>query len=184
MSKLVNIGEAAQAAGVTAKMIRHYEELGLIPQASRTESGYRQYGSREVAVLQFIRQSRSMGFSMKQIAQLLGLWADTKRESREVKALASQHIAELDRKMAEMAQMKAALAPLASGCHGDHRAECPILSQLSGGVTPTLVAPELKPKSSTRRAAPASTRHTDRPDHGGLVAWMQSLKRVATAEHA
>ena len=86
--------------------------------------------------------------------------------------------------MAEMAQMKAALAPLASGCHGDHRAECPILSQLSRGATPTLVAPELKPKSSARRAAPASTRNAERTDHGGLVAWMQSLNRVATAEHA
>ena len=129
----MNIGEAAQAAGVTAKMIRHYEQLGLIPEAARTDSGYRQYTAREVAVLTFIRQSRSMGFSIRQIAQLLTLWADDQRQSREVKALAAQHIAELDRKMQEMAQMKAALERLATGCHGDQRADCPILDELESG---------------------------------------------------
>ena len=93
----MNIGEAGQAAGVTAKMIRHYEALGLIPQAARTDAGYRQYTAREVATLRFIRQGRSMGFSMKQIEQLLGLWTDTNRESRDVNVLAREHIAELDR---------------------------------------------------------------------------------------
>jgi Cu(I)-responsive transcriptional regulator len=180
----MNIGDAAQAAGVTAKMIRHYEELGLIPQAARTEAGYRQYGPREIAVLQFIRQARTLGFSMKHIAQLLGLWADATRESREVKALATQHIAELDRKMAEMAQMKAALASLAGGCHGDERSDCPILATLGGKEATALPAPELKPKRRPVTARRTAPRPVERADHSALVAWMQGVQRVPVAEHA
>ena len=105
MSYPMNIGEAAQAAGLTAKMIRDYEALGLIPQASRTESGYRQYTKRDVDMLRFIRQARSMSFSIKQVEQLLSLWSDAQRESGDVKALAQAQVAELDRKMAELASM-------------------------------------------------------------------------------
>lgn len=190
MTHPMNIGQAATAAGVTAKMIRHYEQLGLIPEAARTDSGYRQYTAREVAVLTFIRQSRSMGFSIRQIAQLLTLWADDQRQSREVKALAAQHIAELDRKMQEMAQMKAALERLATGCHGDQRADCPILDELSNRASANHASPAVKaaPKAAAKAAArpraPASAAAplAARPDHDGLAAWMRSLHRAASME--
>jgi MerR family copper efflux transcriptional regulator len=180
----MNIGEAANAAGVTAKMIRHYESLGLIPAAARTDAGYRQYTAREVGTLRFIRQARTIGFSMKQIAQLLSLWAVTDRESREVKALASEHMAELDRRMHEMAQMRSALEKLARGCHGDHRPHCPILEELSGHAEPAgfqapASAPGKRQTVERRRAGPA--RHDD---HTGLVAWMQGLNRTEGTEHA
>ena len=182
MSYPMNIGEAAQAAGVSAKMIRHYEELGLISEAFRTEAGYRQYSAREVAVLRFIRQLRAMGFSTKQISQLLALWADTGRESREVKALASQHIADLDRKMHEMAQMKAALEKLAAGCRGDHRAECPILDELSDNAAPIAAAPTPR-RTRTAQPAPRPTATSDRPVHAGLMAWMHGVGRGGAVEH-
>jgi Cu(I)-responsive transcriptional regulator len=180
MAHPMNIGDAAQAAGVTAKMIRHYESLGLIAQASRSDGGYRQYGPRDVSVLRFIRQSRSVGFSIKQIEQLLGLWADTRRESREVMALARDHIAELDRRMAEMAEMKTALQQLAQGCHGDERPDCPILGQLAGAAAPPAHGP--KPPPATRptrpgRAVRAASQRDDSTAHGGLMAWMQGLNR-------
>jgi Cu(I)-responsive transcriptional regulator len=186
MTHPMNIGQAATAAGVTAKMIRHYEQLGLIPEAARTDSGYRQYTAREVAVLTFIRQSRSMGFSIRQIAQLLTLWADDQRQSREVKALAAQHIAELDRKMQEMAQMKAALERLATGCHGDQRADCPILDQLSNHAAATHVPPAAAARPAAKAAArprgPAAAPQAARPDHDGLAAWMRSLHRAASMD--
>jgi MerR family copper efflux transcriptional regulator len=184
MSYPMNIGEAAQAAGVTAKMIRHYEGMGLIPEASRTDAGYRQYAAREVEILRFIRQSRSMGFSMKDIAQLLELSANKNRESREVKALARQHIAELDRKMQELAQMKAALEQLASGCHGDHRAACPILEELSNPSAPASAAPAAPRKAKARDTAKANASDLAKPASHGLDGWMRSLTRIATAEHA
>jgi Cu(I)-responsive transcriptional regulator len=186
MTHPMNIGQAATAAGVTAKMIRHYEQLGLIPEAARTDSGYRQYTAREVAVLTFIRQSRSMGFSIRQIAQLLTLWADDQRQSREVKALAAQHIAELDRKMQEMAQMKAALERLATGCHGDQRADCPILDELSNHASAAHATPAAaaRPaaKLGARPRAPAAAPQAARPDHDGLGAWMRSLHRAASMD--
>jgi Cu(I)-responsive transcriptional regulator len=180
MSYPMNIGQAAQAAGVTAKMIRHYEGMGLIPEASRTDAGYRQYTAREVDILRFIRQSRSMGFSMKDIAQLLELSANQHRESREVKMLARQHIAELDRKMQELAQMKSALEQLAAGCHGDHRAACPILDELSNPSAPASTAPAASRKAKSREATPASVE----PASLGLDGWMRGLTRIAQAQHA
>lgn len=186
MAYPMNIGEAAQAAGVTAKMIRHYEGLGLIAEASRTDAGYRQYTERDVAVLRFIRQSRSMGFSIKQIEQLLGMWADTNRQSREVKALAREHIAELDRRMAEMAQMKASLEQIADGCKGDERADCPILSRLSGDAAAhRAAAPQTKPgHARSRKTARTEGRPSERHEHFGLSAWMHGLRQAGTAEHA
>ncbi len=126
----MNIGQAAQASGVSAKMIRHYEEVGLIPAPSRTEGGYRQYTGSEVHTLQFIRRSRDLGFSIRQIGELVGLWQDRKRPSRQVKALAEAHIEELEAKARELLAMKAALEHLAHCCHGDERPECPILETL------------------------------------------------------
>ena len=129
---VMSIGEAAAASGVTAKMIRHYEDMHLIPEASRTLAGYRMYSDKDVHILRFVRRARGLGFSIKQIADLLGLWRDQSRSSARVKALALEHIAELERKIAEMQTMKTELERLANCCHGDHRPECPILEQLAG----------------------------------------------------
>ena len=105
----MNIGQAASASGVSAKMIRHYEALSLVPAAQRTESGYRQYGQNDVHTLRFIRHSRDLGFSLSEIAELVGLWQNRRRPSRQVKALAEVHIKELEQKAAELWAMKSAL---------------------------------------------------------------------------
>ncbi len=126
-----NIGEAARASGVTAKMIRHYESIGLIGEARRTDSGYRVYTRQDVQVLQFIHRGRALGFSLEQIGELLALWQDKGRASADVRALARGHIDELNRKIAEMEAMRRTLETLASSCHGDQRSECPILDDLA-----------------------------------------------------
>jgi Cu(I)-responsive transcriptional regulator len=113
-------------------MIRHYEAIGLIPEATRTGSGYRTYGEPEAHQLRFIRQARKLGFSIHQIEELLGLWQDRRRASRKVKALAMAHVAELDAKILEMQAMKRTLEDLAAHCHGDERPDCPILEGIAG----------------------------------------------------
>ena len=125
------IGEAAQLSGVTAKMIRHYESLQLLPKPARTAGDYRVYGDKDVHTLKFIRRARDLGFSMKEIGTLLGLWRNQRRASAEVKRLSLKHVAALDEKIAQLKSMRATLANLASHCHGDHRPECPILDDLS-----------------------------------------------------
>lgn len=130
----MNIGEAAKASGVSAKMIRHYEGVGLFPQAARTEAGYRQYTDKEVATLRFIRQSRDLGFSIEQIRELLGLWQNRRRPSRQVRVLAQAHIEELDAKLRELQTMKATLEHLVHCCHGDDRPDCPIIETLAGST--------------------------------------------------
>jgi Cu(I)-responsive transcriptional regulator len=127
----MNIGQAAKASGVTAKMIRHYESVGLFPEAQRTDSGYRQYTANEVSTLRFIRQSRDLGFSIEQIRELLALWQDRRRPSRQVKALAQAHLQELDAKLQELHAMRASLEHLVQCCHGDDRPECPIIENLA-----------------------------------------------------
>jgi Cu(I)-responsive transcriptional regulator len=127
---LYGIGSAAQISGVTPKMIRHYESLGLIPRAARTLGDYRVYTAAEVHTLRFVRRARSLGFSMSEIGGLLSLWRNQRRASAEVKRLALKHIAELDSKIEEMRSMRSALAELAAHCHGDQRPECPILDDL------------------------------------------------------
>ena len=126
----MNIGQAAQASGVSTKMIRYYEEIGLIPAAARTASGYRSYGGREVNILRFVRRARDLGFSVPAIRELLALWQDQGRASGDVKALALEHIGELNRKIAEMGEMVRTLEHLAEACHGDERPDCPILEEL------------------------------------------------------
>ncbi|WP_298232126.1 Cu(I)-responsive transcriptional regulator [uncultured Azohydromonas sp.] len=126
----LNIGEAAARSGVSAKMVRHYESLGLLPHVRRTEAGYRQYGETEVNTLRFIRRARDLGFSMAEIAELLRLWQNRRRSSAEVKRIAQAHVADLERRIAEMAAMKQTLQQLVSCCHGDQRPECPILDDL------------------------------------------------------
>ena len=131
MNGAMNIGEAARASGVSAKMIRHYEEVGLMPAVSRTEAGYRQYGSADIHTLRFIRRARDLGFSIAEIGQLVGLWQDRRRPSRSVKALAESHIRELEQKAAHLLAMKATLEHLVHCCHGDERPDCPILETLA-----------------------------------------------------
>jgi MerR family copper efflux transcriptional regulator len=128
----MNIGKAADASGVSAKMIRHYEESGFIPKARRTESGYRVYRDEDVHVLRFIRRARDLGFSLKEIKTLLGLWENRRRASADVKRLAMKHVEELDARIAEMQAMRRTLVGLAHQCHGDHRPACPILDDLAG----------------------------------------------------
>lgn len=130
----MNIGAAAKASGVSAKMIRHYEGVGLLPAAHRSEAGYRLYGDKDIRTLQFIRRSRDLGFSIEEIRGLVGLWQDRTRPSREVKALAQGHLDFLDRKLEELQSMKNALTHLVHCCHGDERPECPILENLAGNT--------------------------------------------------
>jgi Cu(I)-responsive transcriptional regulator len=126
-----SIGRAAEISGVTAKMIRHYEALGLLPRVARTLGDYRVYTENEIHTLRFIRRARRLGFSMAEIETLLRLWRDQRRASKEVKRLALKHIAELDSKIEELQSMREALAELAEHCHGDHRPNCPIIEDLS-----------------------------------------------------
>ncbi|WP_268793560.1 Cu(I)-responsive transcriptional regulator [Ramlibacter sp. Leaf400] len=128
----LNIGEAARRSGVSAKMVRHYESLGLLPAVNRTESGYRQYGDREVHTLRFIRRARDLGFSMAEIAELLKLWQNRRRSSHQVHHIAQRHVDELTRKLQEMEAMRRTLQHLIDCCHGDERPECPILEELGG----------------------------------------------------
>lgn len=129
----MNIGEAARASGLSAKMVRHYESIGLTGEARRTGAGYRVYSAREVQMLQFIRRGRELGFSLEQIRALLALWQDRQRASKDVRALANAHIAQLDQKIADMQAMRRTLENLASACHGDERPDCPILDDLAVG---------------------------------------------------
>lgn len=127
----MNIGEAARATGVSAKMIRHYEALGLLPAVARTESGYRQVDDRALHALRFIRRARDLGFGLDEIEQLLALWADGHRASAEVKALASRHVADLAARIERMQAMQRTLQHLVHACHGDGRPDCPILDDLA-----------------------------------------------------
>jgi Cu(I)-responsive transcriptional regulator len=129
-----NIGEAAVASGVSAKMIRHYEQAGLLPKAGRTVAGYRIYREADVHVLRFVRRARDLGFSIREIGALLGLWSNRRRASSEVKRLALKQIAALDAKIAELQGMRRALQHLADHCQGDHRPDCPILDDLAEGA--------------------------------------------------
>lgn len=127
----MNIGQAASESGVNAKTIRYYESIGLIPEARRTEGGYRTYSENDVATLRFIYHSRGLGFSVKDVATLLDLWRNRQRASADVKALAVTHIDEIDRKLAELQRMKDTLVDLTHRCHGDDRPDCPILEGLA-----------------------------------------------------
>jgi MerR family copper efflux transcriptional regulator len=127
----MNIGEATRASGVSAKMIRHYESIGLIRASHRTGAGYRQYHERDVHLLRFIRRARDLGFALEQIRQLLSLWDDPERASADVRRLADAHIAGLDTRIAALNAMRSALLALAQACHGDHRPDCPILEGLA-----------------------------------------------------
>jgi MerR family copper efflux transcriptional regulator len=130
----MNIGQAAEASGVNAKMIRYYESIGLISAASRTGSGYRQYSEKDIRTLRFIRRSRDLGFSIERIKTLLSLWDDRGRRSSDVKKLAGQYIAELDRDIEKLQSIRDQLQHLADCCHGDQRPDCPIIEELAAGA--------------------------------------------------
>ncbi len=125
------IGRAAEVSGVSAKMIRHYEAIGLIPKAGRTAGNYRTYGDNDVHTLRFIQRARTMGFSMKQIATLVSLWRNRSRSSASVQRLAREHIKELQTKIESLQAMVRTLSDLADACHGDARPDCPILEDLA-----------------------------------------------------
>ena len=126
----MNIGEVARASGVSAKMVRHYEEIGVIPKISRSMAGYRQYGEADVHMLRFVRQARELGFSMPEVKTLVGLWRNKRRKSGEVKKLALEHVERLEAKIQQLTGMSKTLKHLAHCCHGDERPECPILDKL------------------------------------------------------
>ena len=128
----LNIGEAASESGVSAKMIRYYESIGLLPAAARSQGGYRVYGQNDVHRLGFIRRARRLGFSVAQIGRLEALWRDTNRASAEVKRIALEHVTELEEKIAELEAMRRTLRHLADHCQGDQRPDCPIIDGLAG----------------------------------------------------
>ena len=127
----MNIGQVAQYSGVSTKMIRHYEDRGLVKKAVRSASGYRVYSENDMHILAFVRQARSLGFSIKQIRELLGLWQNKMRKSSKVKELALKHIRELDFRIQELQEIQRAISQLANNCHGDDRPECPIIDSLT-----------------------------------------------------
>ena len=134
----MNIGDAAKASGISAKMLRYYEGIALIPPAGRTAAGYRTYSERDVDTLRFIRRARDFGVPMERVKLLVGLWQDQHRPSREVKALALRQVAEMEASIAELTAMKDALKTLADACRGDSRPDCPILGDLAGvSATPS-----------------------------------------------
>ena len=129
----MNIGQAAQKTGLSAKMIRYYESIELLPAAGRTDSGYRQYGAQDLHRLVFIKRARDLGFPLEEVGKLLTLWQDRQRASADVKALAAGHIDALNRKIAELSSLRDSLQELMTHCHGDQRPDCPILKDLESG---------------------------------------------------
>jgi MerR family transcriptional regulator, copper efflux regulator len=131
MAAIENIGAASRASGVSAKMIRHYEAIGLLPRLPRSFGNYRVYSTNDIHVLRFIRRARDLGFSIEEIRELLGLWRNRSRSSAAVKKIAAKHIGDLRLKIAELQSMVQTLEHLTRNCHGDHRPDCPILDDLS-----------------------------------------------------
>jgi len=127
----VNIGEAARLSGVSAKMVRHYESLGLLPAVSRTDSGYRQYSEPEVHTLRFIKRARELGFSMEEIGELVGLWQNRRRTSASVRRIAQKHAQDLEQRIVALQAMQRTLRHLIHCCQGDERPDCPILDELA-----------------------------------------------------
>lgn len=127
----MNIGEAAKASGVNAKLIRHYESIGIIPKASRSDAGYRMYSDADVNILSFVKRARSLGFSMKEIKKLVSLWRNKSRSSSDVKNLALTHVKDMEQKISELEVMVRTLKHLAKSCHGDSRPDCPIIDSLA-----------------------------------------------------
>ena len=129
----MNIGAAAKASGLSAKMIRYYESIGLLNAASRSDNGYRHYSPKDLQQLAFIKRARDLGFTLEEVGKLLALWQDRERASADVKALATEHIAELERKISALVSLRNSLNELVTCCHGDQRPDCPIIKALATG---------------------------------------------------
>ena len=140
----MNIGQAARASNVTAKMIRYYESIGLITAPVRSEANYRVYANDDVHALRFVKRARNLGFSIDEVRELLALWRDKSRASADVKSVAMKHVQDLETKIAELQAMARTLSHLAATCHGDGRPDCPILADLAASLTPTPVRPGRK----------------------------------------
>ncbi len=155
----MQIGQAAKASGVSAKMLRYYESIGLLGKAGRTEAGYRVYSEADVGTLRFVRRARDLGLPLDRIKVLIGLWQDEDRASTDVKRIATEHAAELRAKIRELTRMCEALEGMAAVCHGDHRPECPILDEIAEGSR-DLAAPSASAKRQrARREAPSVAVH-------------------------
>ncbi|MBA1158779.1 Cu(I)-responsive transcriptional regulator [Microvirga mediterraneensis] len=145
----MNIGQAAESSGVSAKMIRYYESIGLIAKTARTAAGYRVYSNNDVNTLGFIRRARDLGFSVEQITELVSLWRDRQRASTDVKRIALEHVALLETKARELQEMASTLRHLAKSCHGNERPDCPIIEGLADSNGLHAVNPRLKPRFGT-----------------------------------
>ena len=154
----MNIGQASKASGISAKMIRYYKSIGLVPSAGRTQGGYRDYGDADIHRLLFIRRARDLGFSFERVRELLKLWSDQKRSSANVKTLALAHIDELEVRATELRQMIKTLRHLAEACEGDNRPHCPILEELESGKPPRPSAKPGKGATRSRRSAASPSR--------------------------
>ena len=130
----MNIGEAARRSGLPAKTIRYYEETGLIAPAARAENGYRDYTETDVHKMRFVRHARGLGFSVEVCSQLLGLYEDKGRKSADVKAIAQEHLSEVDDKIKELQELRSTLSHLVDHCHGDNKPDCPILEGIAEGA--------------------------------------------------
>jgi MerR family copper efflux transcriptional regulator len=150
----MNIGEAARATGINAKMIRYYEDIGLLPAAQRSDAGYRRYGEKDVHTLRFIRRARDLGFSIARIKELLTLWSDGTRKSADVRKLAHQYIAELDEDIAKLQSIRAQLQIVMESCHGDSRPDCPIIDSLAHAEHAIDAGPVLPSAGATRNSQP------------------------------
>lgn len=157
----MNIGQVAQASGVSAKMIRYYESIGLVPQADRKDSGYRDYGTADLHRLGFIRHARDLGFSLERIKVLLGLWSDPSRSNADVNAIAKAHIQELERRARQLNEIAGALRSLAEACDGDGRPDCPIIASLETGegVPACQNGANVAPEPKRRQAPKPRFRH-------------------------
>ena len=151
----MNIGQASKVSGVSAKMIRYYESIDLVPRSARRESGYRDYGPADVHRLAFIRRARDLGFSIDQIRDLMRLWSDGRRSSAEVKAIALEHVDELKQRARRLNEMADALKHLAAACEGDSRPECPIIKGLEGKLAIDLHSAHIPSCNGELRASPA-----------------------------
>jgi MerR family copper efflux transcriptional regulator len=156
MEAIMNIGQAAKASGVSAKMLRYYESIGILPAAGRTAAGYRTYSEQDIRTLRFVRRARHLGLPLERIKQLIGLWQDEDRASADVKQIATEHAVELRAKIAEMTRMCEALEGMVKACHGDHRPECPILDEIAEGSQGHAVPHHAAGQSKMRRQAPST----------------------------
>lgn len=156
----LTIGAAARACGISARMIRHYEAVGLLPVQGRDRAGYRRYGAAEVDMLRFIHRARGLGFALDEIARLLALWGDRDRPSAEVKALALRHVAALETKAAALREMGDTLRRLAESCHGDARPDCPILDDLAGAAAAGAAAAQSRQDGSARSSRRSKAGHS------------------------